>query len=284
MKDLEKIAQELRDILQTKQEELKLTFEEDSHTYTMLDQNGKLSTKFPSVSKIMKFFYDEFPTEQVALNKSGGDPYEAEKLIQEWAILGKKSTDLGSRCHFYLEEHTISEFGIVKELRKPKFDCDAEQITRSDSMITAGKKFIELQKERGCVLVDTEIILGHPLLGYTGQPDKVWIVSTPSGTPGLVITDWKSNKSKNFQVTKYTKKMKRPFEDLPDNALGHYNTQLPFYGKLILKMLEGTKYESLPLLGCIIVLIKDNGEFEEFRVAKKTINTILDMDMSTYLT
>ncbi len=49
-------------------------------------------------------------------------------------------------------------------------------------------------------------------------------------------------------------------------------------------MLEGTKYESLPLLGCIIVLIKDNGEFEEFRVAKKTINTILDMDMGTYLT
>jgi len=284
MKELEKIAQELRETLLKKQEELKLTFKEESHTYTMLDQNGNLSSKFPSVSKIMKLFYDEFPKEQVALNKSGGDPYEAEKLIQEWAILGKKSTDLGSRCHFYLEEHTINEFGISKELRKPKFDCDAEQIVRSDSMITAGKKYIDLQKERGCVLVDTEIVLGHPLLGYTGQPDKVWLVTTPSGSLGLLITDWKSNKSKNFQVTKYTKKMKKPFEDLPDNALGHYNTQLPFYGKLILKMLEGSKFESLPLLGCIIVLIKDDGEFEEFRVSRKTINTILQMDMNSYLT
>jgi hypothetical protein len=284
MKELEKIAQELRETLLKKQEELKLTFEEESHTYTMLDQNGNLSSKFPSVSKIMKLFYDEFPTEKVALNKSGGDPYEAEKLIQEWAILGKKSTDLGSRCHFYLEEHTINEFGISKELRKPKFDCDAEQIVRSDSMITAGKKYIDLQKERGCVLVDTEIVLGHPLLGYTGQPDKVWLVTTPSGAPGLLITDWKSNKSKNFQVTKYTKKMKKPFEDLPDNALGHYNTQLPLYGKLILKMLEGSKFESLPLLGCIIVLIKDDGEFEEFRVSRKTIHTILEMDMNSYLT
>ena len=34
MKELEKIAQELRETLLKKQEELKLTFEEESHTYT----------------------------------------------------------------------------------------------------------------------------------------------------------------------------------------------------------------------------------------------------------
>ena len=282
--DLKKIAQEIRDIISERQKEFQLTFEEESHKYTMLDKNGDLKSDFPSVSKVMKLFYDEFPTEQAAFNKAGGDPDEAERLINEWAELGRKSTNLGSRCHYILEEHTLKEFGIDKVVRQPIFDCDAEQIIKSDTMIIAGKRYIELLKERGCVLIDTEIVLGHPELGYTGQPDKVWLVIGTNGKVGILITDWKSNKPKNFEVTRYTKKMKKPFEDLPDNALGHYNTQLPFYGKLILKMLEGSKYEDIQLLGCIIVLITEEREYHEHRVSKKTMNKILEMDIKQHLT
>jgi len=282
--DLKKIAQEIREIISQKQKEFQLTFKEESHTYTMLDLNGELKSDFPSVSKVMKIFYDEFPTEQAAYSKAGGDPDEAERLINEWAELGRKSTNLGSRCHFILEEHTLKEFGIEKEVRQPIFDCDAEQIIKSDSMIVAGKRYIDLLKERGCVLIDTEMVLGHPELGYTGQPDKVWLVVGTNGKIGILITDWKSNKPKNFETTRYTKNMKEPFQDLPDNALGHYNTQLPFYGKLLLKMLEGTKYEDISLLGCIVVLITDEREYHEYRVSKKTMNTILEMDMKQYLT
>jgi hypothetical protein len=282
--DLKKIAQEIRDIISERQKEFQLTFEEESHKYTMLDDKGDLRSDFPSVSKVMKLFYDEFPTEQAAFNKAGGDPDEAERLVNEWAELGRKSANLGSRCHFFLEEHTLKVFGIDKVVRQPIFDCDAEQIIKSDTMIIAGKRYIELIKERGCVLIDTEIVLGHPELGYTGQPDKVWLVIGTNGKVGILITDWKSNKPKNFEVTRYTKKMKKPFEDLPDNALGHYNTQLPFYGKLILKMLEGSKYEDIQLLGCIIVLITDEREYHEHRVSKKTMNKILEMDIKQHLT
>ena len=282
--DLKKIAQEIRDIISERQKEFQLTFEEESHKYTMLDNKGNLRSDFPSVSKVMKLFYDEFPTEQAAFNKAGGDPDEAERLVNEWAELGRKSTNLGSRCHYILEEHTLKEFGIDKVVRQPIFDCDAEQIIKSDTMIIAGKRYIELLKERGCVLIDTEIVLGHPELEYTGQPDKVWLVIGTNGKVGILITDWKSNKPKNFVVTRYTKKMKSPFEDLPDNALGHYNTQLPFYGKLLLKMLEGSKYEDIQLLGCIIVLITDEREYHEHRVSKKTMNKILEMDVKKYLT
>ena len=282
--DLKKIAQEIRDIISERQKEFQLTFEEESHKYTMLDNKGNLRSDFPSVSKVMKLFYDEFPTEQAAFNKAGGDPDEAERLVNEWAELGRKSANLGSRCHFFLEEHTLKEFGIDKVVRQPIFDCDAEQIIKSDTMIIAGKRYIELLKERGCVLIDTEIVLGHPELGYTGQPDKVWLVIGTNGKVGILITDWKSNKPKNFEVTRYTKKMKKPFEDLPDNALGHYNTQLPFYGKLILKMLEGSKYEDIQLLGCIIVLITEEREYHEHRVSKKTMNKILEMDIKQHLT
>ena len=282
--DLKKIAQEIRDIISERQKEFQLTFEEESHKYTMLDNKGDLRSDFPSVSKVMKLFYDEFPTEQAAFNKAGGDPDEAERLVNEWAELGRKSANLGSRCHFFLEEHTLKEFGIDKVVRQPIFDCDAEQIIKSDTMIIAGKRYIELLKERGCVLIDTEIVLGHPELEYTGQPDKVWLVIGTNGKVGILITDWKSNKPKNFEVTRYTKKMKSPFEDLPNNALGHYNTQLPFYGKLLLKMLEGSKYEDIQLLGCIIVLITDEREYHEHRVSKKTMTKILEMDVKKYLT
>lgn len=282
--DLKKIAQEIRNIILEKQKEFQLTFEEESHTYTMLDESGNIRNDFPSVSKVMKLFYDEFPTEKAAFNKAKWDVDEAKRLMEEWAESGRKSTNLGSRCHFILEEHTLKEFGIEKEVRQPIFDCDAEQIIKSDSMIVAGKRYIDLLKERGCVLIDTEMVLGHPELGYTGQPDKVWLVVGTNGKVGILITDWKSNKPKNFMTNSYTKFMKSPFRDLPDNALGHYNLQLPFYGKLLLKMLEGTKYEDLQLLGCIIVLITDEREYHEYRVSKKTINTILEMDVKEYLT
>jgi hypothetical protein len=100
---------------------------------------------------------------------------------------------------------------------------------------------------------------------------------------GLVITDWKTNKPKNFLETIFTKKMYPPFNDLPSTALGHYYAQLPFYGKLMIKMLQGSKYENINLLGCVVVLLKEDGEYEEYRTPKKVVNTILNMDMKKYL-
>jgi hypothetical protein len=281
--DLKEVAKEIREIISQKQKELNLTFEEDSHKYTMIDVDGKLRDDFPSVSKVLKSFYEEFDAEGISYRKANGDPYEQQRLLDEWAAAGEYSVNIGSRSHFFLEEFTLIEFGLEKELRQPVFNCDAEQIVKSDTMIVAGKNYIELLKQRGCVLLDTEIVLGHPELGYTGQPDKVWLVIGTNGQVGILITDWKTNKPKNFETNKFTKQMKKPLTHLPDNALGHYKTQLPLYGKLLLKMLEGSKYENIPLLGCIIVLITEESEYVEHRVDKKTINTILEMDVKQYL-
>ncbi len=255
--DLYKIAEEIREILNKKREELQLTFEEEAHKYTMLDFDGKLKTDFPSVSKVMKLFYDEFPTEKKAYEMSGGNPEETERLLAEWAEKGTRSTNMGSRVHYFLEEHVLKEFNIDKEVRQPIFECDMQQLVVSDTMIVAGKNYIELLKQRGCVLLDTEIVLGHPELGYTGQPDKVWLVISTKGEIGILITDWKTNQEKNFIVQKYIKPMRPPFQYLPNNALGHYKTQLPLYGKLLIKMLEGSKYEDIKLLGCIIVRLTE---------------------------
>lgn len=284
MTDLNKVAVEIREILTKKREELELSFIEEDHIYFMKDLDGKVRNDFPSVSKVLKKFYTEFPVEEAAMKKAKGDPVYAEELKVEWALAGTYSTNMGSRTHFFLEQETIKRFGDYKQVREPIFECDFTQILKSDSMIHAGKEYIDLMIERGAVLLDTEIVLGHPELGYTGQPDKVWLIVGKNGEIGLIITDWKTNKPKNFESNQFTKPMKYPFTKQPDNALGHYFVQLPLYAKLLLKMLEGTKYQDIKLLGCIVVLLKENGEYEEFRVPKEVINSVLDMNMKNYLT
>jgi hypothetical protein len=276
---LDKVAQEIRELITQRQNELGLSFEEENHIYTM---NGQKN--YPSVSKVLKKFYTEFPTEEAAYNKAGGDPQRQQELIEEWAAAGEYSTNMGSRVHFVLEKNVIERNGKYKEVRQPIFNCDLTQIMKGDNMITAGNKYIKLMEERGAVLLDTEMILGDPELGYVGQPDKVWLMMNKLQTEfGLVITDWKTNKPKNFQETSYTKRLKDPFGKYPDTALGHYYLQLPLYGKLLLQMLKGTKYENLKLFGCVISHLKDDSQYDEYKVPQDVINIIMDMNMKEYL-
>lgn len=75
---LNKIAEEIREIISQRQTELNLTFQEEKHIYTM---DGK--TDWPSVSKVLKKFYKPFPTEEAAYNKAGGDPEKQQQLIED---------------------------------------------------------------------------------------------------------------------------------------------------------------------------------------------------------
>lgn len=276
---LSNIAQEIRELIKVRQEALGLTFEEDKHIYTM---NGRRD--YPSVSKVLKKFYKPFPTEEAAYNKAGGDPEKQQQLIEEWAAAGDYSTNLGSRVHYMLEKTLIEKNGDYKEVRQPVFECDLTQLMKSDNMIFAGKRYLELMESRNVVLLDTEMVLGDPELGYTGQPDKVWLTYNKTGDDfGLLITDWKTNKPKNFEETRFTERMYAPFESYPNNALGHYYLQLPLYGKLLIQMLKGTKYENIKLYGCIISHLKEDTFFEEYRVPKEVIDTVLEMDMKKYL-
>ena len=284
MININEAVKEIREILERKREELSLTFTEEDHKYMMVDTNGEVVDTHPSVSKVTKLFYEEFDAEGIAYKKANGNVEYMKELLKEWSDSGDYASNMGSRVHYHLEKETIDRFGGFKEVRQPIFDCDIEQITKGDSMISAGKRYLNLCEKRNLVLLDTEAVLGHPELGYTGQPDKVWLSVNAVGTEiGLVITDWKTNKEKNFKTNQWTKKMYPPFHEYPSTALGHYYLQLPFYGRLLVKMLEGTKYENIKLLGCIVVLLKEDSEYEEFRVPKPVINTILDMDIKTYL-
>ena len=282
--DLLEISKEINELLEKRRKELDITFVEEEHIYYMRDIDGVLRKTFPSVSKLIKKFHKAFDAEGTALRMSNGDPEAAAELQEQWRQAGSYATNMGSRVHFELETEAVSRNGDYKDVRQPIFECDETQLTRSNNMINAGKEFLNLMEERGAILLDTEIVLGDNELGYTGQPDKCWLMMNKEQTDfGLVITDWKTNQPKNFEVQHYTGKMFSPFQEYHDTALGHYYLQLPLYGRLLLKMLKGTKYENLKLLGCVIVLLKEDGTYVEYKVPQKVNKIVMDLDLSKYI-
>ena len=238
----------------------------------------------PSVSTVLKSFYKPFDaTTTKSFKNCGGDPKKEKSLLAEWAATGNYATNMGSRVHYILEQNLVNQYGKYKEVRKPIFKCDEEQTKKGDSMIKAGDEFINLMHDRGAVLLDTEMVLGNIELGYFGQPDKVWLILNKKGELGIAVTDWKTNQPKNFEVHWYTKMMLSPFEKYHSTDLYKYSIQLPLYAKLLLKMLEGSKYADIKLFGCIIILLKEDATFSEYRVSQKIINTIMDMNIKDYI-
>ena len=283
MLDLYQIADEIRILLDERRKELNLYFIEDNHKYFMNNKEGQSKSNWPSVSKVLKSFYPPFPTQEASLKKAKGDLILQKKLIKEWSQMADYANNTGSRVHFFLEKSIIERFKLIKEVREPEFDCDFEQTITSDHMISYGIQFYEKMIKNGAVLIDTEVVMGDPELGYTGQADKIWLVSNKEKTQlGIVITDWNSNKPKNFIETKWTTRMYSPYEDLPNTALGHYYVQLSLYGKLFQKMLDFTKYKSLPIVRASLILLKDNC-YEEFRVPISIVNKTIDLNILDYM-
>ena len=283
MMDLNRIAGEIRQILESKRQEYKLSFEEEGHIYTMLDKNGKLKSDWESVSTVEKIFYDEFDAEQKALDMCLGDTMKQQILLNEWSNKADYATNKGSRAHYELEKYAISKFNLSKIVRKPIFECDEQQMTDSDNMIAAGKKFLNLMKERGCILIDTEVTLGSPELGYVGQGDDLWIsVTKDKNSFGFLWSDHKTNAVKNLEPQSYNGYLRPPFEKYRNYAVTHYYIQLSLYSKLLLDMLKGSKYENIPILGCVLDSLRDDGTFQEYRVPKSFIDTILKIDINQY--
>jgi hypothetical protein len=277
-KKLLEIAADIREVIDQKQKQLELSFVEDTHTYYIKNKAGEVVSNFPSVSTVIGQFYEPFDDLTKSLDMCDGDILEQDELLKKWRATADYANSTGSRVHFLLETDLLKIYKSDKEVRRPIFDCDEEQTEIGNAMIDAGHAFIQLMHRRGAVLLDTEMVLGSADLEYTGQPDKVWLMIDKDGNLGFVITDWKTNKPKNFEVQAYTGKMLPPFEKFNDTALEHYKIQLPLYGRLILDMLKGSKYENIKFFGCVIVHLLREGTFNEYRVEKEWIDIIMSMD------
>ena len=285
MIDLNKTVKEIREIINQKQIERNLSFVEDTHTYYINDENGKLIDYYPSVSGLIEHFYLPFNAEEKSLQMCHGNLEQQSKLLEEWKNKGLYASNLGSRVHYNLEIEAIRRYGSYKTVRHPGFVVDDEQIAKGDRMIEAGKKFLDLMiNERKAVLLDTETTMGSNELKYFGTPDKLWLALNKKQDDILLYcTDWKTNLHKNFEPMPYPGMMYPPFDEYYATTLEHYYVQLPLNVRLLFDMLKGTKYEKIKMGACIVVLLKEDSTFTEYRVPSKFVNTILTMDLSPYI-
>lgn len=285
MIDLNEISKEIRGIINEKQKERCISFVEETHTYYIKNEKGKIISNYPSVSGIIDHFYLPFDAEAKSLQMCDGDIERQKELLLEWKGKGDYATNMGSRAHYELEIEAIKRYGNYKTVRHPGFVVDEEQIAKSDRMISAGKKFLDLMiNDRKAVLLDTETTMGSNDLRYFGTPDKLWLALNKKGDEVLLYcTDWKTNQPKNFVPMSYTGMMYPPFDEYYATALEHYYVQLPLYVRLLLDMLKGSKYENIKLGGCIIVLLKDDATFQEYKVPNKFVNTLLTLDLKPYI-
>jgi len=282
--NLKEFAAEINETMAARREELALSFVENKHIYYMKNLDGDITSKYKSVSKIVKQFHAPFDSHGLSLKIAKGNLERQKELLAEWKQAGTDSINLGSRVHYELEKMIVEEYGGYKEVRQPVFTITEEQRVRSDNMIKAGRNFMDKMHERGAVLLDTEMVLGDPELKYVGQPDNSWLMlNKPKTDFGIVITDHKSNKPKNFKEMPYHSQMYPPFQEYKDFALTHYYTQIPLYGRLVVKMLAESKFANKKFLGGVIALMKDDATYEEFKVPSHIVRMIFNMDLNKYV-
>lgn len=264
----EHVAHYIRQLIDKYRQENQLTFEEETHKYSILNKTtGQVITDLPSVSKVYKRYKKQFDADTISLRVCKGDRVLAEALMAEWAANGTLQAHKGSYVHYHLEKHLNDIYAHKSDVRQPIFEnVDMYQL-EADAMIEQGKQWIRTMIDRGAYLVGTEIEMGSLRIGMFGQLDKLWVMQGKDGNTGLVITDWKTNKPDKFEVTRFSDLMYKPFDYLLDTAHGEYSVQLGLYARLISEM---TNYE-FPILGAIIVNVTPDS-YVEYRVDRKVFN------------
>jgi len=153
--NLEEEAKKINRILAAKREEISLSFIEEDHQYFMKDKSGVITSDYPSVSKVVKNYYEEFDAQRMSGIMSKGDEVKQQELLNLWKEKGEYAANMGSRVHYFLEKFLIDTYNNPKEIREPFFECNEEQIKKSEKMILAGELFVRKMQERNAVLLDT---------------------------------------------------------------------------------------------------------------------------------
>ena len=188
-----------------------------------------------------------------------GDLEKAEELRENWKKMGIDASSIGSYAHYKLEQYVWNLYDIPIQTRKPYYKLNDEEMILAQDMLKNGVNMVHQITSKGFVPLDTETIMGSIELGYFGQCDNLWL-GVHKGQLVFLMTDYKSNKTKNFEEQHYNQPMFPPFESLKDTALSKYYIQQPLYAQLLKDMLKNTPYKDIPFVGFRILHLRDEGK------------------------
>lgn len=259
IKELLTLAHDIRSELDIERANRKLSFVEKTHKYSIYDPiNERITSNLPSVSSLLKEYYEPFDSLTKSLQMMDGDEDKAAELRMEWQKKGNDATSIGSYTHYKLEQYVWNLFDISKDVRKPYYTLGNSELLEAQGMLKTGVDLIHTIINNGFVPLDTEVVMGSIDLGYFGQCDNIWL-GEYKGRIVFLMTDYKTNQTKNFQEAPYNLPMRHPFQELLDTDLSKYYIQQPLYAQLFKDMLKNTIYKDIPFIGFRILHLRDGG-------------------------
>lgn len=185
-----------------------LSFNEQKHIYTV---EGKI---LPSVSSLVKEFYEEFDSEKHSARVASKTSRTKEEVLKEQNDESERSRISGSFSHTFGENHVESNFNLQPSNNKEIGIANFQKTFYNEELYD---------------VVALELRMYHPVYQYAGTCD---ILLQNKKNNWFELADYKTNKDlyKNFKG----KKMKPPFEYLLDCPLSHYIIQQNLY-KMILE-------------------------------------------------
>lgn len=257
--ELLNIAQDIRECIEESRVIRKLKFVEKYHKYSIYDPvNERMTSNLPSVSTLIKKYSEPFDNIGKSVEMMGGNVLLAEELREKWDKKGTDSSSMGSYVHYKLEQYVWNLFDINRDIRKPYYNLGHDELLEAQGMLKNGINLIHTIINNGFVPLDTECIMGSIELGYFGQFDNMWI-GVNKDRISLLMTDYKTNLTKNFQVMPWNEPMKEPFGKLMDTKLSEYYIQQTLYAQLFKDMMKNTIYKDIPISGFRILHLRDGG-------------------------
>ena len=261
--DLLSLGKDIRQYLEEERERRQLTFVEEEHKYGIYNpMNESIVTDYPSVSTLMKKYSIPFDEVTKSIEMCKGNEEKAANLRAEWKEKGDYAGSVGSYAHYKLENYLLELFDIEKDTRKPEYDLDEKGLGEGQSMVKTGVNLMHIIIEKGFVPLDTEVIMGSNDLGYFGQCDNMWLGFIKDQVV-LLMTDHKTNQTKNFAVRPWNVPMFAPFEYLLDTDLNKYYLQQPLYALLFNDMLKNSPFSHIPFAGFRILHLRGNGNIHK---------------------
>ena len=242
-------------------------FEEGPHKYFL---NG---VELPSVTTVAHKFEVETDFNEVAENYALNNGFTAQYWLDKWKFNNLIATTTGTCVHEYGESLGWLRNGHP-ELITPNNKCKYVE-ERGWLIPTRGKEeavlkfFDEFPPNLHFVLAETKVYANKTdnekyqvANQFAGTFDLLCYYQDPNddSKSGLVILDWKTNKSLLDSFSRNTGKyLLEPFQDMYDENLSLYTIQLSMYALCLRNI-------GLDVKGCRLIWLKEDGTYDLIKV------------------
>lgn len=244
----------------------KLEFIEDCHKYFLPHTEDEGKDELISVSKLIEQFIPEVDWDEISARKAEKEGITVEELRRRWKENNIRATNSGSLHHLFGEMYQHFFMGNPKEINeiiKPQYERGfLVPSCPKQSAICEFYSDLHNVPTLFPVLAETKVYMGvndmFPIKQkYAGTFDMLFTFKDKNGDWKLTIMDFKTNASlTNDYVRKFDKMMLPPFDDLYDDAMGHYTVQLSAY-ELCLRQI------GFEIADRKLIWLKDDGTYEK---------------------